>query len=350
LGPEDYGDIVLRVSATRAGVLLDQADREVQLFWRLVGDDSDESIIDLRDDGFAKGLNLQETIVPEVLLQLYNDNSPYFYQNTADPNWLFFWLRQPHNPFAVEFSQVSPRYVFSDRPAFGLAPHPARELAGLPNNLILLLDRAYVPIKDPTGRATGDHLTHGRAFAYTVHHEHCHVRNNVNWSARTRRIHIEDELLRAAPSFGDPIGQWDWAGSKASESYTAYFDFANLKNGFSHNLECDLNGDGVIGRIREDQVGGHNCIGIINHVVDVDGDGDFVSLIDERDIEDLDWDDDGLPNWADEAPYNPEESNSEDVCYAAGFDLVTACLLEPCQLGEFSAFDWSAGGPHWSNP
>ncbi len=234
------------------------------------------------------------------------------------PNWFIYWpqlisgfeWQTPEAPgVGVRFPEDLSLFFVQDIPraaglayawhAWGWPPVDGEPLESWPNNLVLLdsqgaglhAETFYSDDYDSDG-VLGQQGVHAHVLglATVLRHESAHIDQLLDWSSRIMggRPPLGADVTseyRVPPGFNRNSGHWNH-----------YFDF-NQNQVFDRNLACDLDGDGAAQRaITEGEIF-QDCEGEPTGPVDVDGDGRFVSLVEEWNIESLDEDYDGIPNW-----------------------------------------------------
>lgn len=241
--------------------------------------------------------------------------------------------------------------------------------AALPNNMIFIPDFAPAdywlkrlpPFQMPK-RIGASHMYH------LLRHEDCHLRQYM--SATQRLFELNPALAEQTAPFRDPpdrgnrISPWDWHHGAVEDepicspmidfcvpSFSRFIDLDG--SGQYDRIVCpDLNGQAGHQLVREDAiVVGAECDGGAQILTrDLDGDGHLGSVFDERDLENLDIDLDGLPNWREanfaaaeiEGPLLDTWNTLEAECIAGTIQLEQDCIINPdCVLNLHDETDWS---------
>ena len=326
--------------------------QDIDLFWPVTLNEGLGSWPLLSDSDYARNRPGDDlTLLPEhELHRFFAFGEEMSLGARRAPNWFYYWLTLELGDFGLELARIQPRYAvflpaLAGLPAVIMDLHYALfatsaffvESIGLPNNFVYFSDLVLARVEQDEGVFVDG----VRAFHLNVVHEDCHVRQFLRWSTANRQQHLSPgDPSRRPVMAGMPLHprDWSWGVSVGNESHTTFHD-VDGDGWYTLGLECDLNGDGVIGAISEqDIVLGSLCGGVPVEDRDFDGDGEWNTPVYEFDVESLDLDSDNLHNRDDV----PLALTVETECDLIESDVYTECLVDPtCRLNATQDADWS---------
>jgi hypothetical protein len=358
----DFGRKTVRAQLLfRGEIVAESDDAAYEIFWpNFINFALPEPALS-KDANFARNFpGSHAEVVAHLPMRLQSVRSGNLVQSHAArriPNWLWYLGALDAHGEAPYASNLSLTYVVTQveddhvNAPFG-ALFPAMTSAGgdtpvniddvwtfaSKNNEVLITRAAFNPCPPPPP-AGAPYETCGRSRAEHMHailrHEFEHVDEHIRWGA--------ERSGSPRPLFGDvwTTAQWQFTTTTSAGWYSNFLDL-NLSGAFDDFLGCDLDDDGIVSKyVPESQVS-RDCQGLPQaefqaNVVPTD------DLVWEVNVEALDWDVDGVPNWVENL--HPPHLTYEDIT-----NLPAQAFVSRVRAARaLKSVDWGSPGENYAN-
>lgn len=355
----DFGLKRIRVTLSRNGILVAASEpAEFEVFWPMFH--YANAAVKWTDANYVRNFPGSAEFVVEPLA---GDHSSYtnesgqteYYTPVAPPNWFYYWMQStPQGEMPYSALQHA-RYVVSDNePPLARAvtvsgfetPVKGEDGAWVyshANNLTLFTSLSVKPAF-PSAYCGILSRKPAEQFHAALRHEFEHVDQHLTWG-HERTGHQKSQ-------YGDVYSTRDWSHFGPDKAWYTNFADVDGNGAITRDLSCELDGVLGIAQIRESQVTRRcDSVDIVpgSFHINASATDDFVW---EWDVEPLDWDLDGVPNWKEAfVPQRPPPecgrlSDLEQITNAAAeatlVRIISGNLLQP--------IDWGAPGVNYGTP